>query len=54
MKCAMAPRKDVQIVGIAAADHTGERHTRRQAAFYNVIVTRAKPRVAERQFAELA
>ena len=50
---AVAPGKNIEIVGIAAAHHTGQRHAALQAAFYDVIVARAKPGIAERQLAQL-
>ena len=49
----MAPGQDVEIVGITAADHAGQRHAALEAAFYDGIVARTKPPVAERKLAQL-
>ena len=49
----MAPSKDIEIIGIAAADHAGQRDAALQATSNDMIIARPQPGIAHRQLAQL-
>ena len=49
----MAPGKDIEIIGIAAAHHAGQCDTALQATIYDVIIARAQPGITQRQLTQL-